>query len=247
MNARYELVGVDSQNKGKVIESKKGTKLTLQELDLFTTLFSSPQELTMYLKQKGYLDDFHPVNYVAIYKVNNTHRYVNCCYKSETDIITLAKSSKNTNKVNERCGILRNLLNTLFCSITSANMQGFLEFALTNRYINEYIYKKMIEYKKAVLHYATYNETTQLQRQITNELTKEYLQVRKLYDGLNAYKARKRRIDIDFGEIKKVVITGNTDEPYINYLVQRANKGDENAYEELMGMELEKTRGLKLR
>ena len=53
MIARYELVAIDAYNNGKVIETKTGTKLTLQEIDLFTTKFSSPEHITYYLQKKG--------------------------------------------------------------------------------------------------------------------------------------------------------------------------------------------------
>ena len=49
MVARYELVAVDEHKNGHLIVSKKGPKLTLQEIDLFTTLFETPASFATYM------------------------------------------------------------------------------------------------------------------------------------------------------------------------------------------------------
>jgi len=247
MVARYELVAIDAYNNGKVLDTKTGTKLTLQQLDLFTTTFSSPEHLTFYLKEKGYLDDFNPINYVAVYKVNKTNRYLNCYYKNDTDIIKLAKSSSDNNKVNEYNGIYRKIINEFFQIIKSKKRKEFLEYILINRYINEYVYNKIIDYLVKFKNNAPYKELIKTEKQITRELTKEYLQVRKLYDAIKTFKMYKAKLETDYENNKRKIIKGEYNDPYIEYLITRANNNDDNAYEELMNIELEKTKGLNLR
>ena len=57
MVGRYELVAVDKNKKGKIIASKNNKKLTLQEADIFTSLFQDKNELAYYLYSKGYIDE----------------------------------------------------------------------------------------------------------------------------------------------------------------------------------------------
>ena len=247
MVARYELVALDSYNNGKVLDTKTGSKLTLQQLDLFTTTFVSPEHLTFYLKSKGYLEAFNPINYVAVYKVNKTDRYLNCYYKNDTDIISLAKSSSDNNKVNEYNGVYRKIINEFFQIIKSKDMKGFLDYTLINRYINEYVYNKIIDYLVKFKNNAPYKELIKIERQITRELTKEYLQVRKLYDAIKTFKMYKAKLEVDHKNNKRKVINGEYSDPYVEYLIVRANNGDDNAYEELMSMELDKTKQLNLR
>lgn len=177
MVARYELVAVDEHKNGHLIVSKKGPKLTLQEIDLFTTLFKSSEEMTLYLDRKNYLNGIKPVKYVALYTANKAKRYVDCCYKEDQDIISLAISSKETNKVNIYNSASIKLINTLLYSDGE-----MLDFLYENKYINDHIYQKMLEYK------ASYTGAQRLQLQIERELTKEYLQIRKLYSGIKAFR-----------------------------------------------------------
>lgn len=247
MVARYELVAIDSYNNGKVLDTKDGTKLTLQQLDLFTTTFSSPEHLTYYLKEKGYLDGFNPINYVAVYKVNKTDRYLNCYYKGENEIINLAKTSSDNNKVNEYSGAYRKIINEFFQIIKSKKRKEFLDYALINRYINEYVYNKIIDYLVKFKNNAPYKELIKIERQITRELTKEYLQVRKLYDAIKTFKMYKAKLETEYENNKRKIIKGEYNDPYVEYLIIRANNDDDNAYEELMSMELDKTKQLNLR
>lgn len=247
MNARYELVALDSSNNGRVIDAKTNSKLTLQQLDLFTTKFSSPEHLTFYLKSKGYLDNFNPVNYVALYRANKEERYLNCYYKNETDIINLANSTKDSNKVNEYSGIYRKIVNDFFQIIKSKEMKGFLDYVLINKYINEYIYNKIIDYIIKFKNNVPYKQLLIIERQITRELTKEYLQVRKLYGAIKTFKEYKAKLEIGQLNNKRKIIKGEYQESYIEYLIEKANLGDKNAYEELMNMELDKTKELNLR
>lgn len=247
MVARYELVAIDAYNNGKVLDTKTGSKLTLQQLDLFTTTFTSPEHLTFYLKEKGYLQDFEPINYAAVYKANKTDRYLNCFYKNDTDIINLAKSSSSNNKVNEYCGVYRKIINEFFQIIKSKKRKEFLDHILINKYINEYVYNKIIDYLVKFKNNAPYKVLLMIERQITRELTKEYLQVRKLYEAIKTFKMYKVKLEVEQKNNKRKIIKGEYNEPYIEYLITRANKGDDNAHEELMAMELEKTKELNLR
>ena len=99
MVGRYELVAVDKNKKGKIIASKNNKKLTLQEADIFTSLFQDKNELAYYLCSKGYIDET-PEMFVLLYHTNKKSRYLNCLYKENNDIIKIAKASKENNKVN---------------------------------------------------------------------------------------------------------------------------------------------------
>ena len=67
------------------------------------------------------------------------------------------------------------------------------------------------------------------------------MQIRKLYIVINIYKRKK-----NIKEIKSKKVIGESNDPYIEYLITKANLGDSNAYEELKNMDLEKTLNLIL-
>lgn len=223
MTGRYELVAVNYSKKGQIIQSKNNKKLTLQDADIFTSLFNNKDELTYYLRNKGYID-FEPKMYVLLYKANKKLRYLDCLYKEDEPIITLARSSKKDNKINTFNSTFGYSLSFL---IRNADT-NFIEYAYNYKYINKYVYDKLIEYR--------HNKSNLIVKSIERELSKEYLQIRKLYSIIKLYKNSKMN--------KKV--TGESEDPYIQYLIEEANKGNENAFDELKQMDLEKTLGLKM-
>lgn len=223
MNGRYELVAVDYNKRGQIIQSKNKKKLTLQDADIFTSLFNNKEELTYYLRKKEYIN-YNPKMYVLLYKANKKLRYLDCLYKEDEEIIKLARSSKKDNKINTYNRTFGYLLSFL---IRNADT-NFVEYAYHYKYINKYVFDKLIEYR--------HNKSNLLVKSIERELSKEYLQTRKLYSIVKIYKNNKMN--------KKV--TGESEDPYIQYLIDEANKGNENAFEELKQMDLEKTLGLKM-
>lgn len=227
MVGRYELVAVDKNKKGKIIVSKNNKKLTLQEADIFTSLFQDKNELAYYLCSKGYIDET-PEMFVLLYHTNKKSRYLNCLYKENNDIIKIAKASKENNKVNIYNSLFGKLLSYL---IRNADSE-FIEYAYHYKYINKYVYDKLLEYR--------YNKSNSIINAIERELSKEYLQVRKLYSIIKLYNNKK----VDNSLRRKIV--GESNDPYIDYLVEKANMGSESAYEELKQMDLEKILSLKM-
>ena len=75
--------------------------------------------------------------------------------------------------------------------------------------------------------------------QIKRELLKEYLQIRKLYTFIGRNK-KENNIKLN------VKVIGSTDDSYINYLIESANNGNFESYEELKNMDLEKTLNLRM-
>ena len=134
MVGRYELVAVDKNKKGKIIASKNNKKLTLQEADIFTSLFQDKNELAYYLCSKGYIDET-PEMFVLLYHTNKKSRYLNCLYKENNDIIKIAKASKENNKVNIYNSLFGKLLSYL---IRNADNE-FIEYAYHYKYINKYV------------------------------------------------------------------------------------------------------------
>lgn len=223
MAGRYELVAVDYCNKGKVIQSKNGGKLSLAEADIFTGLFNNKEELNYYLFKKEYID-FNVKKFVLLYYVNKKSRYFDCLYKEDRDLISLAHLFKKNKKVSTN----NSLLNYLVSYLVKNNNDDFIEYAYSHKYINKYLYEKLLEYR--------YGNNKLIIKNIINELSKEYLQIRKIYELKKNY--NKNIVD------KKVI--GSSDDPYIQYLIDKANNNDENAYEELRLLDLEKTMNLKM-
>ena len=189
MVGRYELVAVDKNKKGKIIASKNNKKLTLQEADIFTSLFQDKNELAYYLCSKGYIDET-PEMFVLLYHTNKKSRYLNCLYKENNDIIKIAKASKENNKVNIYNSLFGKLLSYL---IRNADNE-FIEYAYHYKYINKYVYDKLLEYR--------YNKSNSIIKAIERELSKEYLQVRKLYSIIKLYNNKK----VDNSLRRKIVI-----------------------------------------
>lgn len=222
MLGRYELVGINYNNQGTIIPTKNGKKLTLKEADLFTSLFENKDELYYYLNQKG-LINFVPQKFVLIYKCYRQTKYIECIYKDNKELVNMINPT-NTNKINSNNYYFKYMVTFL----TKYMDNELIEYAYEKKYINQYIYEKLIEYKKTRKEF--------ILNKIKQELSKEYLQVRKLYTIIQLYKTNNFE--------KKV--TGTSVDPYIEYLIQKANNNDENAYEELKQMDLEKTHKLKM-
>ena len=235
MVGRYELVAVDKNGIGKVIVSKNKKKLTLQNADIFTGLFNNKDELAFYLYQKGYID-YNPSKFVLLYKVNKTSKFLDCLYKEDSEIIKLAKSSRENNKINTYSNVFCYLFSYL---IKNADTE-FIEYAYNHKYINKYVFDKLIEYRDSV---KNRSNTNIIIKYIEKELSKEYLQVRKLYSIIKIYRNRKM-VDITIN-VKRTVV-GESDDPYIDYLINQVKNGNEDAYEELKGMDIEKTLSLKM-
>lgn len=246
MVGRYELVAVGKNGKGNIITSKNEKKLTLQEADIFTSLFNDKNELSYYLYSKGYITET-PEMFVLLYHVNKKCCYLKCLYKEDNEFIKIAKGSKGNNKVDTN--------NSLFCTLLSFLIKNadndFVEYAYDHKYINKYIYDKLIEYK--------YNKSNYIIKAIAKELSKEYLQVRKLYSIMKIYnnvnksiceetinKNNEQHIINVEDKVLRRKIVGESSNPYIEYLIEKANMGCENAYEELKGMDLEKILSLKM-
>ena len=236
MVGRYELVAVDKNGRGKVVVSKNKKKLTLQSADIFTGLFNNKDDLGFYLYQKGYID-YNPSKFVLLYKVNKTSKFLDCLYSDDKEIIKLAKSSRENNKINTYSTVFGYLFSYL---IKNADTE-FIEYAYYHKYINKYIYDKILEYRDSIKNRS--NNANIIVRSIERELAKEYLQVRKLYSIIKIYRNRKM-VDITIN-VKRTVV-GESDDPYINYLICQVKNGNEDAYEELKGMDLEKTLSLKM-
>ena len=64
-----------------------------------------------------------------------------------------------------------------------------------------------------------------------------------MYSIIKIYRNRKM-VDITIN-VKRAVV-GESDDPYIDYLINQVKNGNEDAYEELKGMDLEKTLSLKM-
>ena len=116
----------------------------------------------------------------------------------------------------------------------------FIEYAYNHKYINKYVFDKLIEYRDSV---KNRSNTNIIIKSIEKELSKEYLQVRKLYSIIKIYRNRKM-VDITIN-VKRTVV-GESDDPYIDYLINQVKNGNEDAYEELKGMDIEKTLSLKM-
>ena len=235
MVGRYELVAVDKNGRGKVVVSKNKKKLTLQSADIFTGLFNNKDELAFYLYQKGYID-YNPSKFVLLYKVNRGSKFLDCLYKEDSEIIKLAKSYRESNKINTYSTVFGYLFSYL---IKNADTE-FIEYAYNHKYINKYVFDKLIEYRDSV---KNRSNTNIIIKSIEKELSKEYLQVRKLYSIIKIYRNRKM-VDITIN-VKRTVV-GESDDPYIDYLINQVKNGNEDAYEELKGMDLEKTLSLKM-
>ena len=235
MVGRYELVAVDKSGIGKIIISKNKKKLTLQSADIFTGLFNNKDELAFYLYQKGYID-YNPSKFVLLYKVNKTSKFLDCLYSDDKEIIKLAKSSRENNKINTYSTVFGYLFSYL---IKNADTE-FIEYAYNHKYINKYVFDKLIEYRDSV---KNRSNTNIIIKSIEKELSKEYLQVRKLYSIIKIYRNRKM-VDITIN-VKRTVV-GESDDPYIDYLINQVKNGNEDAYEELKGMDIEKTLSLKM-
>lgn len=233
MVGRYELVAVDKNKNGKIIVSKDNKKLTLQEADIFTSLFNDKNELAYYLYSKGYINE-KPEMFVLLYHINKKCCFLNCLYKEDNDIITLAKSSKENNKINTYNSIFGKILSYLIRNVNS----DFIEFAYNYKYINKYVYDKLIEYR--------YNRSNGIVKSIERELSKEYLQIRKLYSIIKIYNNLDKKDKVKIAEYNTRKVTGESNDPYIEYLIGKANMGYENAYEELKQMDLEKILSLKM-
>ena len=208
MVGRYELVAVDKSGIGKIIISKNKKKLTLQSADIFTGLFNNKDELAFYLYQKGYID-YNPSKFVLLYKVNKTSKFLDCLYKEDSEIIKLAKSSRENNKINTYSNVFCYLFSYL---IKNADTE-FIEYAYNHKYINKYVFDKLIEYRDSV---KNRSNTNIIIKSIEKELSKEYLQVRKLYSIIKIYRNRKM-VDITIN-VKRTVV-GESDDPYIDYLI----------------------------
>ncbi len=219
---RYELVGYDRNLKETIIKTKTKKKLTILEADKFTTLFQDTNDLTYYLYNKGYLNDLLISHYLLQYKYNKTNKYFDVLYNKDKEII------KATNKNNK---LFKYLIINLLKNISS----NIPEMAHNNSYINDYIYNKIEEYR-ILSKVGSLNETKKIVNDIERELLKEYLQIRKLYIFTNLYKENN----------KQIKIIGESTDPYIQYLIEKANRGDRKAYEELKDMDLEKTLNLIL-
>lgn len=227
MVGRYELVAVDKNRNGKIIPSKNGKKLTLQEADIFTSLFNNKTELAYYLYQKGYIE-YEPENFYLLYHANKKIRYIEVLYKCDERIIPLARSSREINKINPYNSVFGSLVSYLLRKVNTE----LIEFAYNNKYINKYVYEKLIEYK--------HNPCNHTIQNIEKELAKEYLQIRKLYTVIKLYSNKK----INNKQRRKII--GSTNDPYLEYLIDLANAGSESAYEEIKQMDLEKTLNLKM-
>lgn len=222
MTGRYELVALNNQNQGKIIVSKNEKKLTLQEADLFTGLFNNKEELSHYLTSKGYLD-FIPKKFVLLYVYNKKNKYLDCLYKEDEKILQLARESKE-GKI-KTSNVYFNYL--VLYLLKNANYD-LIEFMYDFKYINKYLYDKLCEYKET--------KSQSIVQSIKRELSKEYSQIRKIYTLEKQNKTNQKR--------KKVA--GTSDDPYIEYLIEKANQNNEEAYEELKQMDLEKTLNIKL-
>lgn len=224
---RYELVGFNEHLKGKIIKTKTGNKLTILEADKFTTLFNNSADLTNYLYKKGYLNDLKIVDYALLYKYNKSNRYIECLYSQDRKLVEI----NNPNNIYFK-QLITYLLNNVNTTLP--------ELAHNHFYINDYIYNKLLEYR-ILLRVGSVKELNKIFRDIEKELSKEYLQIRKLYIVINMYKRKK-----NIKEIKSKKVIGESNDPYIEYLITKANLGDSNAYEELKNMDLEKTLNLIL-
>lgn len=225
---RYELVGFDENKKGKVIKTKNSKKLTILEADEFTTLFNNSHELSYYLYKKDYLDDFIPLEYCLLYKHNKMNRFIECLYSDSREIVLLGQ---NLN------GMSKDFVYLLSYLIKNINTM-FPEYAHESKYINDYIYNKILEYR-ALYKKENFKELNRIIYQIKRELLKEYLQIRKLYTFI-----RKNKKETNIKLSVKVI--GSTDDSFINYLIESANNGNFESYEELKNMDLEKTLNLRM-
>ncbi len=220
---RYELVCFDKNLNIKIIKSKTGKKMTILEADKFTTLFTDSADLTNYLYKRGYLKDKEILYYALAYKYNKSNRYFDCLYKNDRKLIEI--NNINNSLFNKLVMYLLTNVNTLLP-----------EYAHNHSYINDYIYNKLLEYR-VLKKVGSVNELNKIHRDIIKELAKEYLQIRKLYMLEHIYK--EKNVSNDIRKVK-----GESDDPYIEYLIEKANIGDIDAYEELKNMDLEKTLNL---